>query len=279
MFRYIFFIGIVLSFAACGGGNKSKGEEPLAKVYDQILYPSDLKGIIQPNMSKEDSILVVGTFIENWAKKNLMLKVAEKNIPKDVNLDEIIAEYKASLVQHYYEKSLAERLLDSLVSDVEIQAFYEATKDEHILKDAIVRCFFITLPVNAINKDDVKSWWKMEKDLDYAKLKEYCDKYAITYILEDSSWISKKDLAAQLPNGTLNQGLSKGQKLNIEKDGVWYLLNVKDVVGKGQQAPVSYVRDKAIRYILHKRKIELVENIAAEMYQRELNKKNVIIYK
>ena len=208
-----------------------------------------------------------------------MLKVAEKNTPKDVDLDKILAEYKASLVQHYYEKSLSEQLLDSLVSDTEIQTFYEATKDEHILKDAIARCFFITLPINTINKDDVKGWWKMDKDLDYAKLKEYSEKYAITYILEDSSWISKKDLAAQLPSGTLNQGLSKGKGFNIEKDGIWYLLNIKEVVAKGQQAPVSFVRDKAIRYILHKRKIELVENIASEMYQRELNKKNVIIYK
>jgi len=147
MLRYIFFIGIAVLIGACGNGNKSKGEEPLAKVYDKVLYPSDMKGIIQPNMSTEDSILVVGTFIENWAKKNLMLKMAEKNIPKDVDLDAILAEYKASLVQHYYEKTLSEQLLDSLVSDTEIQAFYEATKDEHILKDVIVRCFFITLPI------------------------------------------------------------------------------------------------------------------------------------
>ena len=277
--RYIFFIGIIVLIGACGSNQKQKNEQPLAKVYDKALYPSDLNGIIQPNMSKEDSILVVGTFIENWAKKNLMLKIAEKNIPKDIDLDEIMAEYKASLVQHYYEKSLSERLLDSLVSDTEIQAFYEKTKDEHVLKDAIARCFFITLPINAVNKDDVKKWWKMDDNLDYAKLKEYCDKYAINYILEDSSWISKNDLAAQLPSGTLNQGLSKGKTLNVEKDGIWYLLSVKETVGKGQQAPVSYIRDKAIRYILHKRKIELVENMASEMYQRELNKKNVIIYK
>jgi hypothetical protein len=279
MFRYIFFIGVVMVIGACGRGHKPSNEEPLAKVYDKFLYPSDLKGIIQANMSKEDSILVVGTFIENWAKKNLMLKVAEKNIPKDIDLDAILAEYKASLVQHYYEKSLSERLLDSLVSDVEIQTFYEATKDEHVLKDAIARCFFITLPINAVKKEDVKKWWKMENNLDYAKLKEYCETYAINYSLEDSSWVNQKDLAAQLPDGTLSQGLSKGQSLNIEKEGVWYLLKVKEVMSKGQQAPVSYVRDKAIRYILHKRKIELVDNIAAEMYQRELNKKNVIIYK
>ena len=171
MFRYVFFIGIVALISACGGNNKPTNEEPLAKVYDKFLYPSDLKGIIQPNMSKEDSILVVGTFIENWAKKNLMVKISEKNIPKDVDLDKIIAEYKASLVQHYYEKSLSQQLLDSLVSDTEIQKFYEATKDEHVLKDAIIRCFFITLPVNTVNKNDVKKWWKMTDNLDYAKLK------------------------------------------------------------------------------------------------------------
>ncbi len=277
--RYLFFIAILVLAAACGGEKKTTKEKPLAKVYDEVLYPSDLKGIIQPNMSTEDSILVVGTFIENWAKQNLMKKVAERNVPKNVNIDEIIENYRASLIQHYYEKSLTEKLLDSLVDESEINAFYETTKEEHILKNAIVRCYFVSFPSNTLEKESIKSWWKMEKDLDFAKLKEHCEAHAIKYILEDSSWIRRDLLAAQFMDGAFNQGdITRGKKINTEKEGIWYLLEVKDVIPAGKLAPVSYVRDKAIKYILHKRKIELVENLASEMYKRELNKKNVIIY-
>lgn len=277
--RYLFFIGMVVLMAACGGEKKATKEEPLAKVYDEFLYPSDLKGIVQPGMPTEDSIHVVGTFIENWAKQNLMEKVAEKNIPKDVDIDKIIEDYRASLIEHYYEKSLTEKLLDSLVDEAEIRAFYETTKEEHVLKNTIVRCYFVSFPANILEKEDVKTWWKMEKDLDFAKLKEYADQYAIKYILQDSSWIRRDYLAAQFMDDAFNQGdITKGKKINTEKEGIWYLLDVKDVIPAGQLAPVSYIREKAIKYILHKRKIELVENLASEMYKRELNKKNVIIY-
>ena len=68
MFRYIFFIGIVVLIGACGGNSNSKDEEPLAKVYDKILYPSDLKGIIQPKLAKlfkADQIAEAHDFLES----------------------------------------------------------------------------------------------------------------------------------------------------------------------------------------------------------------------
>lgn len=279
LFRCGAFVFILALVVACGDNTHTGDEEPLARVFDKYLYPSDLQGIMQADMTKEDSVLMEA-YIENWAKKNLMLKVAEKNIPKDVDIAQMLADYKASIIQHYYEENLVAQRLDSVVSQKEIQAFYEATKDDHILEETIARCYFIKLPTNSPNKEDLKKWWKMKESLDFAEMKGYAETYAQMYILEDSSWVAKEDLAAHLPDGTFNQGnFGSGQSFDFEKKGYWYLLNIKEIKSKGQLAPVAYVRDKAIRFILHKRKIALIENMATEMYVRELNKKNVTIYK
>ncbi len=278
--RWIMFLGVMVIFAtACGNKAGKKGEKPLVKVYDNYLYPSDLKGIYQKGMSKEDSIVVVGTYIENWAKKNLMLKIAEENISRDSEIDRMVEEYRKTLIQHRYEQNLVEQRLDSVISQNEIDTFYQKTKNEYKLKQDIVRCYFIKVPINSPDKDKLKKWWKKKDPLDYAQMKDYCERYAQMFILEDSTWIHKKDLAAQFPKNTFSQEkLSVGKEWSFEKSGSLYLLRVFDIARKGKNEPVAYASKKIKGYILHKRKIELLKQLASEMYQRELNKKNVIIY-
>ena len=72
---------------ACSFGDK-KGRE-LARVYDNYLYESDIKGLILENTSKEDSAVLVQNFINNWVKTELMINQAERNVAfKNLNLDQ-----------------------------------------------------------------------------------------------------------------------------------------------------------------------------------------------
>ena len=280
MNRWIFLLIAISSLVvSCGKQAKKTAEKPLARVYDHYLYPSSLKGMLKKNMSVEDSTLIVGTYIENWAKNNLMLHVAEENVPKSIDIEKMVQEYRKSLIKLYYEKNLVQQRLDTLVNSEEISSYYELSKGDHILKYHIASCFFVKIPTSAPDLEDVKKWWKMEDDLDMPQLKEYCEQFAQIYILEDSTWIRDIDLAAQFPDGTFSEGsLTKGKTFNFQKKGYLYLMKVNGVVKKGKIAPIGYIREKAKDYILLKRKRELIDHMADEMYQREINKKNVVIY-
>jgi len=274
---YFFALAIIAS--ACSSKDANTTEKPLAKVYDKYLYPSDLKGIFDRNMTKEDSSIRKQAFIDSWAKELLMVRIAEENIPADVDIDKMVKEYRESIVKYHYEKNLVSKRLDSLVSNQEIKLQYEKTKGQHKLKHNIVQCFFVKIPVNSPNKDDLKKWWKMKDAIDYAKVKDYAAKYAQVFILEDSTWIRAKDLAAQFPEKTLSEGsFSSGKEVSMDKKGYLYLLRVNKVFKKGEQAPISYLKAKLVDYILHQRKLELIKNMSKEMYKRELTKQNVIIY-
>lgn len=276
---FIFTIALMLGMQSCGNAGDKPAEEPLARVYDKYLYPSDLKGIYKKNMSKADSTLIVGTFIENWAKKNLMLKLAEENIADDAEIKKLVDEYRKVLIQHMYEKRLVQQRLDTLVGQQEINDFYEATKQDYVLKEDVVRCYFIKTPATSPDLDQVKTWWKLKEPTDMEDLKIYSDLYAVMYLLEDSTWINKENLAALLPKSALNKvSWSTGSNMNMTIDGAFYILKINQVARKGQIAPVGYVADKIRDYILHERKIKLIETLSTEMYQRELNKENVEVY-
>lgn len=271
-------LGLLLIWS-CQPKRDHRTEEPLARVYDEFLYPSDVATVVTKKMSKSDSAVVVRSYIDNWVRERLMLRIAEQNIPQDIDIDEMVRNYRNNLIQLYYEKNLVEQRLDSTVTKEEVRNYYEANKEENVLKYKVARCYFVKLPSNAPQQADLRAWWKRETPEDVLKLKEYCEQFAQLYNLEDSTWVRASDVAAQFPAGTLTEGnIVKGKTLSIEKEGYIYLLEVLETADKGQIAPLGYVREKAKSYILLKRKMELIERMSKEMYQREMNKQNVEIY-
>ena len=57
---------------------KITSENVLARVYNEYLYESDLKGIIPKGMSVNDSIMFARNYINNWVKQKLLINKAEK---------------------------------------------------------------------------------------------------------------------------------------------------------------------------------------------------------
>ena len=57
-----------------------KTERPLAKVYDDYLYESDLRGVVVPGTLPKDSLVISRSYIENWVRQRLMIQQAEKSL-------------------------------------------------------------------------------------------------------------------------------------------------------------------------------------------------------
>ena len=79
--RYlIILLSVSLSFS-CGG--KDPKEDAVARVYDNFLYQSDLKGVVPYGTSPKDSTALVEEFINTWTKKQLVLRKAESNLTEE----------------------------------------------------------------------------------------------------------------------------------------------------------------------------------------------------
>lgn len=280
--RY-FLLGLsFVLFWACKPTQNGEGEEDvlLAKVYNKPLYLSELEGMIPGGSSPEDSNLIINAYVDRWVQEALVMHEAEKNIPKDLNIDELVRDYRASLVRHNYEQLIVATELDSTISQSELQNFYKEHKEEYVLKYPIVRCHFIKIPQDQEGEEEMEELWEANNQEDFTKLLDYCSKFASVYMLDDSTWYKAPDIAEQLPKGFLKIGdLTAGKDFATTQDGYRYLLRINEMAPKSKIAPLSYVSDQASKVILHKRKIKLLEEKKKEIYNRGLKLKNIEFFK
>jgi len=85
---WIFFISIFLVTCSTFEEKTTVEEEiPLAEAHNQRLYLSELDGMIPADASTADSITFIKAYVERWIRKSLLMHKAEKNIPKDLNIE------------------------------------------------------------------------------------------------------------------------------------------------------------------------------------------------
>ncbi len=280
-FQILGIISFLVSCWACEPKveDQSKEDIALARVFKQKLMSSDIEGMFADSPTEQDSMLMANTFVENWVRENLLMQEAEKNIPKDLNIDELVRNYRASLVKHNYEKLIIELQLDSVVTQAQLTEYYNLNKEQFKLEYPLLQLDYCKLPTSVSNLSSVKTWWTNSADsTNYSLLLDFCGNYATYFILGKKKWIPFEPLKTQLPNNVSASQLQVGANINVENNGFLHLLKVNQRLEKGAYAPMSYIKDKAERFLLHKRKMKLLEEKKEEMYDREMRLKNIEIY-
>ena len=265
---------------ACTSKNLPE-EKPIARVYDQYLYPSDLKEILIGAKTREDSSNLSHSFTEKWAKKQILLHLAEVNLSdenKDVTME--LENYKTSLLIYKYQQLFVSEKLDTIISDQEFEEYYNAHPNEFELEENTIKALFIQLPKSAPNPEKVKSLYQSSKERDSIKLDDYCNKYAYKYDDFKDQWISFTALKKMLPTDIPDPETYLKTNNTIEEadSNYYYFVNIKEYQLRGSSAPLEFAKTMIKPIILTKRKIELLNKLENNALKEELNKKNIEIF-
>lgn len=276
----VFAIILFLGFGCEAPEIKNDSDKTLARVFNHKLMASDMEGMFADSPSPQDSALLANSFVEKWVRENLLMQEAEKKIPKDLDIDELVRNYRSSLIKHNYEKLIIELQLDSTVTENDINAYYELNKEQFKLEYPLYQLNHVKIPSTSPNIAKVRNWWnKLADSTSLNRLQNYCEKYAESYLLNDNSWKSFEELKAELPSNFKEIRLTRTANLAIDDKGTFHLIGVKQKINVGSDAPISHIKDKVERVILHTRKIQLIADKKEEMYDREMRLKNIEIYK
>lgn len=283
-FRTLLFCLIASAAAAlfwqCGGkdGAGRDGGVVLAEVYNKTLYSTDLKDVVPEGATAEDSLLIARAFVQRWVRDQLLMYEAERNIPKDLNIDELVRDYRASLVRFNFEEEIIATQLDSTVSEAELREYYENNKDQFQLGSTIVKCLLLKAPSGA-PQNELNKLWYSRNPADEAKLRAAADRWAVQALLDREKWYKVEEVAAILPKGALtaeNAGARRDGVLSDEDFRYYY--RILEVVRGKETAPFEYAREQASKIILHRRKQSLLEKWKDDLYQKELRRENVKVY-
>ncbi|MCK5066527.1 MAG: hypothetical protein KAR16_03770 [Bacteroidales bacterium] len=282
MNKILLFIAVVLFLTpGCSMFEGNNNEKPLARVFEQYLYPSDLIDAIPSGTSSQDSMLLVKRYIDTWVKGQLMLHRAEQSLTEEqMDFERQIEEYHRSLLIFTYRQLLLHQKLDTIVPDSELQSFYEENPSNFLLSEDVIKGTFIKVPLSAPRLDELRrwSWNNREEDLD--QMEKYSLSYAEKFSNFSDTWVYFSSIKIQLPFQIPDPSRYLRNRTNAENtDSLYrYFLHITDHLTVGEVAPIEMVAEDITNIILNKRKIEFIQELEHRVYSDGVTRNQFEIY-
>ena len=260
---------------------KTPGLKPVARVFNNYLYPSDLQGLIPKGASVKDSETTVKKYIKQWTQEQVVLHQAENNLSEQqLDISKQLEDYKNSLIIYAYEKELVSQNLDTAVSDTAIENYYNTNKKDFELKNDIVKLIYVKVNKKAPDIDKLKGWMTSSDIKDRQKLAKYCYQFAENFFLDDNVWLMFDDVLKEVPIQTYNEDLflQTNHFVNIQDSANIYLLNIKGYMIKNSISPLSFEKDNIRKILLNRRKMQLIEQMRNNLYKQALTHNNIKVY-
>jgi len=253
-------------------------ENAVARINNKYMSIEEFKASLPSNYTKEDSVQLRSSIINNWATNELLLDKAKLNVGEEQNeIEKLVDNYRKELLIERYKEALLNKLLDTVVTESDLDTFYLANKDIYRLSEDLVRLKFIMFDKNLKNADEFEKLFKSDSKEDLAELNDRKLELK-SFNLNDSIWVSYKLVSERLPFLEGIDKLKKDTFLKKEDSLGVYLVALKDILYINETAPRSYVEPTVKKMILHKRKLDLFRDIEKSLLSEAVKSKKFETY-
>ena len=280
--RLLTILFCVLTLTSCDYIKLQEKDAPKSEIIAIVntykLFKEDLKDFLPRNISREDSLILVKSFIQDWAVKKLLLDAAANNNTQESlkNINNLVQDYKESLLINNFKEALIKQQLDTIIFDDEVEAYYLINNENFKLNEVLVKSKYLYFDASVINKKEIVKFFKSEEIEDAEELERQQLSFKM-YQLNDSIWTELDKILLKLPFSKEN--LLKKSKFIQKQDSLGlYLVAIKDVLRRNDIAPLSYIKPTIKEMILHKRKIELIRDIEKIIVKDATKNNNFKIY-
>ena len=279
MIKPLYYIFITVILSSCSFFDRND-DILIAKLGDSYLYESEVKFLYNSELTASDSLAFIQQYINNWAKRELLLQKAELNInQEELEIEERLEAYRRSLLIHAYEQNLIRQSIDTIVLEDHFQAYYEQHTDDYLLADKIIKVMFVKASIMAPKLDSLETWL-FDKDTLYVdRIEAYCHQYSKRFYNNPDEWLTWKDFEEVFPSEFDISSLSMRKNTMFLKDTLdVYLLRLMDVKEQGEIAPLEYVEEEIKSILLNQRKLKTVEVIQSKLLEDAKKSKQFEIY-
>lgn len=267
---FVFILGVT----SCRKSTNASDSDRLAEVNGEEIYLSDAVEGMPKGLSSKDSIAYIKHFIENKVTEILLYEQAQKNLPDVEALDELVENYRRSLIIHSYQQELMNEKWQQSVSDSVLEVFYENNRDRFIAGHDLVKGVFIMVPKSAPGLQKIKSIYKKTTVESFQTIETFCVQNGgrVEFFLD--RWVLFVDLLEKASYSISNPTgfLKTSRSLDVVVGDYQYLLYVDDYVSAGETAPFDYVKEEVRSVVTNMQKTTFVHDFERDLYRQALKK-------
>jgi hypothetical protein len=219
-------------------------------------------------------------FIRAWVNENLLYNIAASNLENKQNIDQLVENYRKSLIIYQYEEQLVNEKLSNEIDEQSLYDYYDQNKDKLKLERSLVQGLFLKVPVNAPQLNEIRRGYRSTDAAARENLERYALSNAVIFDYFTDRWVDFNDLMNNFPGGILSREdlIVRKRAMERQDDEFFYFLNITDFLQPGDNAPYEYAKATLREMLVNQRKIDFLRKTEEDLYQRALNKGEIIFY-
>jgi hypothetical protein len=265
---------IILLLTACKNKSDQVKRIALAKVGDVILYYDEVPKLMQPGESPQDSIAIIQSYVNKWAKKELLFIKAEQNLTPEFKneIEKQIEETRSNLVIYQYQRQMMMEKMDTTITDEEMESYYATNEKNFLLNSNIVKALFIKVPVEIPGIDKIRVWARSNDQKDLQQLESYCYQFAEKFDDFNEEWVTMDKLSVELPQDIVNKEefLRRNTWYETSDSSSVYMITIRDHRQRNSPAPFDYVKNDIKSIILNNRRFQFLKSLENGIYNEAL---------
>jgi len=270
---------IPLLLRTCTNSESEKDRSPLAKVGSETVYLDEAIQGMPQGLSAKDSATYVKQFVRGRVKEMLIYEKALKNIPQNQELEDLVENYRRSLIIYEYQQQVMNEKMQTEISESELLDFYKSNSRRFAAEHNLVKGIFIKISKNAPDLEKLKKLYKSTSSESFEKIEKICVQNAGQVSFFYDRWVSFEDIMDNIPYAVSNKSefLRTRSTLDMVENDFCYLLYIHEYVLSGNTAPYDYVRDNVNTVMMNSRKTQFIHQFEQDL-MKEAEQKNKIKY-
>ena len=264
--------GIVLPmFASCKAISEFfDSGEIVAEAGSAKLKRMDLDKVIPSGMNPEDSTRLARQYINMWALDQIFLERAEEQLSKvEMDVTQELETYRRSLLKFRYEQLYINERLDTMVTDDEVERYYEAHKDRFVLQRPVVKARFISISEDSPMLKTIRKKMSSDKAEDIMEADSLAFSSAYKFSTWNDEWIDASTLAKEFghESASILASMKSGWLERTDTTGVSNIAYVSEITPKGSMSPIEYSTPFIKDMIISARKQNLITSLERDLLE------------
>ena len=259
---------------------EDKGEV-LARVGEHELYANDLTRLIDPGLPPQDSLAALQSLVDNWVRKEIKTAAAEAALSGHSDeIEEMVAQYRSSLVTYQYEQEWMAERLDTTVTTEQIRTYYDDNRNTFRLAGPIVKARIVRLPSGLRQSRKLEEMFRSERETDRNDFLNICQKNQSLTNDFSTEGTDFSTVVRHIPfsQSNFDDFLRTRKYYDVEDDQYKYMMVIDAYRPTGDYSPMERETANIRKIILNKRRQTLLNTLEDSLYRAAQSQKQFEIH-